>query len=91
MDKQLIEALLALLPDNLAALKYLRFLPDAVEIVKDLIASTNRIIAILKAPGMLDEQQRQRLDARIDAHSDELHWQPDATIIDPPNPDDDRP
>lgn len=79
----LIPLLLKLLPANFAAIKYLQFVPDAVAVVKELIESSQRIVAFLKQPGMLDEAGRAKLDATIQAHTDEDWWIPDPSIEPP--------
>lgn len=64
----LVALLLQFLPANVAALKCLKFLPDAAETVKELVALIQRTIKTLQAPEVpLTDEQRAILLAAIRA------------------------
>lgn len=73
----LISLLIQWLPGSIAAIKLLKYAPDAVDTVKQLVALAQRTIETLKAAKtlkLLTPEQEAKLDADIAAFSSDPYW-----------------
>lgn len=71
----LIPILIQFLPNIADAIGLLGKIPDAIGTVKELKEFVDKIMAILKRPGMLTSEQRVDLDKFIESRKDQPHWQ----------------
>lgn len=68
----IIPLLISLLPKQVAAIQYLKLVPEAFELVKELTAEVQRVLALLKGPLVpKTPEQEALLDASIAALNDD--------------------
>lgn len=83
---EIIALLIKFLPAQIAQIKYLQYVPDAIGTVKELVDLVNRAIKIIKAPNVVKTpEQEQILDDAIAALNDDPYWA-EEPHIDPPKP-----
>lgn len=73
----IVPLLITYLPKIFTAVQLLGKVPEAIETIGQLKEFTEKVIAILKRPGMLTTEQRKALDATIDSRKDLPHFQPE--------------
>lgn len=76
MDK-LTALFLQFLPKQVAAIKLLQYVPNAIDTAKELTAFVQRTITALKQEGVLTPEQDAELDKAIEELKTQPHWQPE--------------
>jgi hypothetical protein len=72
----IVALLISLLPKQIAAIEYLKLVPAAMGLVKELVAEVQRVIGYLRQPKIpKTEEQLKVLDHAIASLSTDPYWQ----------------